>query len=208
MLLAALASIRHPVAREPSPPRERLSARRDQRSGLRRTRRRALPAQPTSAAGVGAYGRTGRPVPPQATGPASLAEYAVCRQPPEVGAVCGNSARTDLCGGRSAMGVPTANTKVLALKTHSLSGAEIRTVSVPVVKRVPKWGQPPPLLAVCAEFTRGVSTKRKSGAIRSRPRAPALARGGLRGGRAIRQLSGGSVASEKPDCCVALKERC
>ncbi len=27
---------------------------------------------------------------------------------PEVGAVCGKAARTDLCGGRSAMSVPTA----------------------------------------------------------------------------------------------------
>jgi hypothetical protein len=32
------------------------------------------------------------------------------RHTPKVGAVCGNSARTDLCGGRSAMAVPTANT--------------------------------------------------------------------------------------------------
>src|SRR5271165_4400335 len=30
------------------------------------------------------------------------------RQSPEVGAVCGNPARTVLCGGRSAMSVPTA----------------------------------------------------------------------------------------------------
>ena len=31
----------------------------------------------------------------------------------EVGAVCGNSARTDLCGGRSAMAVPTATPTLL-----------------------------------------------------------------------------------------------
>src|SRR6516165_3013784 len=31
-----------------------------------------------------------------------------CRHTPEVGAVCGKAARTDLCGGRSVMGVPTA----------------------------------------------------------------------------------------------------
>jgi len=30
------------------------------------------------------------------------------RQTPEVGAVCGKSARTDLCGGRPVMDVPTA----------------------------------------------------------------------------------------------------
>jgi hypothetical protein len=32
----------------------------------------------------------------------------VCRQTPEVGAVCGKAARTDLCGGRIAICVPTA----------------------------------------------------------------------------------------------------
>ena len=36
-----------------------------------------------------------------------------CRQIPEVGAVCGNSARTVLCGGRPVMGVPTAIPAVL-----------------------------------------------------------------------------------------------
>jgi hypothetical protein len=35
------------------------------------------------------------------------------RVTPEVGAVCGNSARTDLCGGRSAMTVPTASVQNL-----------------------------------------------------------------------------------------------
>ena len=59
--------------------------------------------------GLGADGETGRRISPEAPYPASLAKCAVCRQTPEVGAVCGNSARTDLCGGRSAMGVPTAN---------------------------------------------------------------------------------------------------
>ena len=32
----------------------------------------------------------------------------ICRHTPEVGAVCGKAARTVLCGGRSAMSVPTA----------------------------------------------------------------------------------------------------
>src|SRR5579863_4519203 len=40
--------------------------------------------------------------------PPSMAQPAVRRHTPEVGAVCGKAARTDLCGGRSAMGVPTA----------------------------------------------------------------------------------------------------
>src|SRR5262249_38990710 len=33
---------------------------------------------------------------------------ATCRHSPEVGAVCGKAARTDLCGGRGAISVPTA----------------------------------------------------------------------------------------------------
>ena len=46
---------------------------------------------------------------PPPRSPASLAKCALCRQTPEVGAECPNWARSDLCGGRSAMGVPTAN---------------------------------------------------------------------------------------------------
>jgi hypothetical protein len=37
-----------------------------------------------------------------------MARPTLPRQAPKVGAVCGNPARTDLCGGRSAMTVPTA----------------------------------------------------------------------------------------------------
>ena len=48
--------------------------------------------------------------------PASLAECALRRQTPEVGAECPNGARSDLCGGRSVMGVPTANIKPRLLK--------------------------------------------------------------------------------------------
>src|SRR5208282_3984976 len=51
----------------------------------------------------------GRRIPPPATTPASLAKCALRRQTPAVGAECPNWARSDLCGGRSAMGVPTAN---------------------------------------------------------------------------------------------------
>ena len=40
--------------------------------------------------------------------PTSMAGQAVCRQTPEVGAECVNCACSDLCGGRSVMGVPTA----------------------------------------------------------------------------------------------------
>ncbi|MGO1080989.1 hypothetical protein, partial [Inquilinus sp. CA228] len=40
--------------------------------------------------------------------PSPLAASSLRRQTPKVGAVCLNRARTDLCGGRPAMGVPTA----------------------------------------------------------------------------------------------------
>jgi RNA-directed DNA polymerase len=58
---------------------------------------RATSAQPESAAGMGADGGAGRSVSPQATGPASLAKRAVCRQTPKVGAVC-VMWRWNLCG--------------------------------------------------------------------------------------------------------------
>ena len=97
----------------------RLPRRADQQPGVIRVplpRRRslapaAMPAQPEGVRGVGADGETGRRVSPEAPYPASLAECAVCRQTPEVGAVCGNSARTDLCGGTGVTRFPTANTK-------------------------------------------------------------------------------------------------
>jgi hypothetical protein len=45
---------------------------------------------------------------PRAAHPSSLARPALRRQTPEVGAGCSNWARPDLCGGRSAMSIPTA----------------------------------------------------------------------------------------------------
>src|SRR5882757_7923780 len=44
----------------------------------------------------------------------------VRRHSPEVGAVCGKAARTDLCGGRSAMSVPTA-IAALAMTVYKLN---------------------------------------------------------------------------------------
>ena len=43
---------------------------------------------------------------PAARNPSSLAADALCRHTPKVGAACLNCARSDLCGGRSAMSVP------------------------------------------------------------------------------------------------------
>ncbi len=56
-----------------------------------------------------ANGKTGRRLATETSHPSSLAKQAVRRQPPKVGAVCGNPACTDLCGGRPVMDVPTAN---------------------------------------------------------------------------------------------------
>jgi hypothetical protein len=79
----------------------------------------AVPAQPESSAGMDADGEAGGRVPSQAAYPAPLAQCALCRQTPEVGAECPNWARSDLCGGRSAMRVPTANN--IWLKTQKLA---------------------------------------------------------------------------------------
>jgi len=68
---------------------------------------RQLCAQPESEAG--ADGETRRRVPPKAARPPPLAEHALCRQTPKIGAECPNWSRSDLCGGLSAMGVPTAS---------------------------------------------------------------------------------------------------
>jgi hypothetical protein len=59
-----------------------------------------------------------------------MAEPAICRHPPKVGAVCPNRARTDLCGGRPAMDVPTA---ILRVDPGDESG-------------VPLWRAQPPRL--------------------------------------------------------------
>src|ERR1700704_658181 len=42
----------------------------------------------------------------------------VRRHSPEVGAVCGKAARTDLCGGRSEMSVPTAIASLAMTEDH------------------------------------------------------------------------------------------
>src|SRR6266481_2151447 len=69
----------------------------------------AMPAQPKSKNAMDAHDETGRRVPPPAASPASLAECALRRQTPEVGAECPNWARSELSGGRSETGVPTGN---------------------------------------------------------------------------------------------------
>ena len=73
----------------------------------RRTLRRRSQKDGSRGSGWRSWPTTGSPSPrilhpwPSSASPST----------PEVGAVCGNAARTDLCGGRSAMGVPTALTR-------------------------------------------------------------------------------------------------
>ena len=69
---------------------------------------RAPASQPEGSAHLGADEATGRRLAPETAHPPSLAQRALCRHTPEVGAVCGKAARTVLCGGRSATSVPTA----------------------------------------------------------------------------------------------------
>src|SRR6516165_3533930 len=52
--------------------------------------------------------RVGRRLAPPTAYPSPVSRQALRRHAPEVGAVCGNSACTDLGGGRPAMTVPTA----------------------------------------------------------------------------------------------------
>jgi hypothetical protein len=99
----------------------------------------AMPAQPKSKAGMDADGETGRRVPPQAASPSSLAQCALRRQTPEVGAECPNWARSDLCGGRSAMSVPTASKARPAgpCPRHSPGGVSVRSPKLTTMGRIP-----------------------------------------------------------------------
>ena len=75
---------------------------------------------------LGADDEAGRRLAPQTAHPSSLAEPTLRRQTPEVGAVCGNRARTDLCGGRSVMSVPTA---IERSETHHCSRREMMGIA-------------------------------------------------------------------------------
>src|SRR5271166_1744570 len=68
----------------------------------------AAAPQPEGPLRVGPGRQAGGRLAPQSANPPSVAQRALCRQTPEVGAVCGKAARTVLCGGRPVMGVPTA----------------------------------------------------------------------------------------------------
>ncbi len=64
--------------------------------------------QPAAPADVGTDGPTYRAIPTVTARSAPVAKPSVHRQSLEVGAECVSSARSDLCGGWSAMAIPTA----------------------------------------------------------------------------------------------------
>ena len=72
----------------------------------------ASAAQPEGRSDVGTNDETGRRLAPEASHPSSLAKRPLRRQTPKVGAECPNRARSDLCGGRAVMRVPTAIRRV------------------------------------------------------------------------------------------------
>src|SRR5258707_7314415 len=96
-----------------------LPCRADQQSGagcipLLRHRTLATIAQATQSErrhDVAADHAVGQRLAPETGYPSSMAKNTLRRHPPKVGAVCGKAARTVLCGGRSAMSVPTAIAK-------------------------------------------------------------------------------------------------
>ena len=84
---------------------------------------------------MGTHDQTGRCLAPHPKNPSSMAATALCRQTPEVGAVCPNWASTDLCGGRSVMGVSTAIDVAPDLCRHYLAGhwpTEIGSYTAPL----------------------------------------------------------------------------
>src|SRR5713226_8709737 len=124
-----------------------LSRGADQRSGARRLpllRHRTLAAhapapQPEGSHDLGEDHAARQRLAPPTAHPSSLAVSTLCRHTPKVGAVCGKSARTDLCGGRSAMSVPTANEESAGITECSVGtcepGARRREVAVALVPR-------------------------------------------------------------------------
>src|SRR5277367_3265287 len=78
----------------------------------------AAASQPKGSDHVGTDDEAGERLAPETDHPSSVAERSLCRQPPEVGAVCGKVARTVLCGGRSVMSVPTATNREVTPLEH------------------------------------------------------------------------------------------
>ena len=87
----------------------------------------AAATQPEGRLDVGEDRQDRQRLAPQTAHPSPLAAATLCRQTPEVGAVCGNAARTDLCGGCAVMRIPTAIRSMASPRTDT----ERRLVGVP-----------------------------------------------------------------------------
>src|SRR5437764_8170090 len=80
--------------------------------------------QPEGGGLLGSDDRDSRRVSSTTAYPPSLARAAIRRSTPEVRAVCGKAARTDLCGGREVTRVPTATDRIIADRgTHFIDRA-------------------------------------------------------------------------------------
>src|ERR1700676_279317 len=87
----------------------------------------ASAAQPEGRLHVGSDDETGQRLASRAAYPSSLARSALRRQTPEVRAGCSNRACPDLCGGCTAMGIPTA---ILGQDYHKSRGMDrVRNLS-------------------------------------------------------------------------------
>src|SRR5712691_8930294 len=82
-----------------------------------------------------ATGRSTGPSVSQALGAHTIRRESGAPVGPEAGAVCGKAACTDLCGGRSVMGVPTATAaqcgEIPRIALRSIRATATLTVSVP-----------------------------------------------------------------------------
>src|SRR5271155_3373162 len=91
----------------------------------------AAASQPKGSDHVGTDDEAGERLAPETDHPSSMAERSLCRQPPEVGAVCGKVARTVLCGGRSVMSVPTATGYLSRLLRCTVGGGSQAAYKAP-----------------------------------------------------------------------------
>src|SRR4026209_1405122 len=75
--------------------------------------------------------------------PASASECALRRHSSKGGAVCSNPARTDLCGGRWASGVPTAKESWRDVASRVIGSASIELGAPSSQRNLYRWEQAP-----------------------------------------------------------------
>src|ERR1019366_9266462 len=78
-------------------------------------------------------------------GGASIPGAALCRHPSEVRAVCGNSARTDPCGGCEATRIPTATSPFVVNQARFHEARQGRKTNVGQVGNLRGGWLPPPV---------------------------------------------------------------